>query len=154
MHIIERKIAYTIEAYRKFQGDQELISTVHNIGEACAQALQSGEKIILASGRSAADPQPIAGEFWSRFIVDRVPRPALVLTTDTSIFTACGNGHGFETVFAHQVEDQFCENVARVPSDQAQSMQEVYTVIGHTAFAIVGRSFLPISANSQNSKEI
>src|SRR5262249_43740726 len=35
--------------------------------------------------------------------VDREPLPAIALTTDTSLLTAAGNDHGFETIFARQV---------------------------------------------------
>ena len=38
-----------------------------------------------------------------RLEVERVPLPAIALTTDTSLLTAAGNDYGFETIFARQV---------------------------------------------------
>ncbi|HST65747.1 MAG TPA: SIS domain-containing protein, partial [Mycobacteriales bacterium] len=52
---------------------------------------------------SAADAQHLAAEFLSRYLVDRRPLPALALTTDTSVLTACANDLGFDEVFARQV---------------------------------------------------
>lgn len=110
MHIVEEEIAHTIAVYRKFQEDRELIAVVNGIGEACARALQSGHKILVAgNGGSAADAQHVSAEFVSRFTVDRVPLPAIALTTDTSILTACGNDYGFDTVFSRQVQALGCE---------------------------------------------
>jgi D-sedoheptulose 7-phosphate isomerase len=39
-----------------------------------------------------------------RYRRDRGAYPAVALTTDTSLLTACGNDFGFEQVFARQVE--------------------------------------------------
>src|SRR5262249_41534186 len=43
-------------------------------------------------------------EFVGRFIRDRIPLPALALTTDTSALTAIGNDYGFDQVFVRQVQ--------------------------------------------------
>ena len=68
--------------------------------EACINALQNGNKILLAgNGGSAADAQHIAGELVSRFMFDRPGLPAIALTTDTSILTAVGNDYGYEKLF-------------------------------------------------------
>ena len=73
--------------------------------KACVDSLKHGHKILLCgNGGSAADAQHIAAEFVSRFNLDRAALPALALTVDTSILTACGNDYGFEQVFARQVE--------------------------------------------------
>lgn len=72
-----------------------------------SQTLQNGGKIMLCgNGGSAADAQHIATEFVVRFRSDfnRRSLPALALTTNTSLITACGNDYGFENIFARQIE--------------------------------------------------
>ena len=67
-------------------------------------SLRAGNKVMLAgNGGSAGDAQHIAGEFLSRFRVDRHPLPAIALTTDSSVLTAIGNDYGYEQVFERQL---------------------------------------------------
>lgn len=69
------------------------------------ETIRQGKKILLfGNGGSAADAQHIAAELVVRYKKDRLPIPALALTTDTSLLTACGNDLGFEFVFARQIE--------------------------------------------------
>lgn len=105
MGFVDEEIANTIAVFRRFQQSPEVIAEVAKVGEACAAALNAGRKLLLAgNGGSAADAQHIAAEFVGRMTVDRVPLPALALTTDTSFLTAAGNDYGFETIFARQVQ--------------------------------------------------
>jgi len=68
------------------------------------ESLQQGGKLLwCGNGGSAADAQHLATECMVRLEVDREPLPAIALTTDTSLLTAAGNDHGFETIFARQV---------------------------------------------------
>lgn len=72
--------------------------------DVCAQAIQSGGKIILfGNGGSAADAQHLATELTIRYVSDRSPIAAIALTTDTSALTAAGNDLGFDQIFARQV---------------------------------------------------
>jgi D-sedoheptulose 7-phosphate isomerase len=75
---------------------------------ACAQALQSGHKLLLfGNGGAAAAAQHIATELVVRFNRDsghRRPMAAIALTTDTSALTAIGNDFGFDDLFARQVD--------------------------------------------------
>jgi D-sedoheptulose 7-phosphate isomerase len=64
---------------------------------------QGGKLFICGNGGSAADAQHLATECMVRLEVERAPLPAIALTTDTSLLTAAGNDHGFETIFARQV---------------------------------------------------
>lgn len=64
--------------------------------------LNLGGKILLCgNGGSAADAQHLAAEFLIRLRpnVNRIPIPAISLSTDTSTLTACGNDYKFDDVF-------------------------------------------------------
>lgn len=68
-------------------------------------AFKSGGKVLLCgNGGSAADAQHLAAELVGKLKLERPALPVIALTTDTSILTAVGNDHGFEQVFARQVE--------------------------------------------------
>ena len=70
-----------------------------------ARALEGGGTLFFAgNGGSAADAQHLAAEYVVRYSRNRKPLPAVALTTDTSLLTACGNDLGFDEVFARQVE--------------------------------------------------
>ena len=59
-----------------------------------------GTLLVCGNGGSAADAQHIAAEYVGRFLLDREPLPAIVLTVNTSALTAIANDYGFEQVFA------------------------------------------------------
>ncbi len=66
----------------------------------------NGKLMICGNGGSAAESQHMAAELTHRLsaAVERRALPAIALTTDTSLLTACANDHGFEHVFKRQVE--------------------------------------------------
>jgi D-sedoheptulose 7-phosphate isomerase len=75
------------------------------IAKRIAEVLRGGGKLLLCgNGGSAADAQHVAAEFVGRYRKNRIPLPAIALTTDTSILTAVGNDFDFADVFARQVE--------------------------------------------------
>ncbi len=68
------------------------------------ECLRNGNKVLaFGNGGSAADAQHLAAELVGRFARDRIPLPAMALTTDTSALTAIGNDFGFEEIFGRQV---------------------------------------------------
>ena len=72
------------------------------LAEAC---LAEGHRVLVCgNGGSAADAQHFAAELVGRFERDRRALPAVALTVDTSLLTAVGNDHGFDQIFARQVE--------------------------------------------------
>ena len=74
-------------------------------GEALAQALKSGRKVLSCGiGGSAADSQHFAAEMVGRFERERPGLPGIALTTDTSALTAIANDYDFDRVFSRQVE--------------------------------------------------
>lgn len=76
---------------------------------ACAELARDtiaaeGKLLFCGNGGSAADAQHLAAEYVVRLSRDRRALPAIALTTDTSVLTACANDLGYEQVFARQVE--------------------------------------------------
>ena len=59
---------------------------------------------FCGNGGSAADAQHLATEYVVRYRRNRRAYPAVALTTDTSLLTACGNDFGFDRVFERQVQ--------------------------------------------------
>jgi D-sedoheptulose 7-phosphate isomerase len=90
---------------------QRLLAACHQpILDAAAMikaAFQAGGKLMLCgNGGSAADAQHIAAELVS-VLTRSFPRPglpAIALTSNTSILSACANDFGFEGVFVRQVQ--------------------------------------------------
>jgi D-sedoheptulose 7-phosphate isomerase len=83
----------------------ECLPQLQAISDAIITALKSGKKILFfGNGGSAADAQHLAAEFVIRYRTNRRSLPALALSTDTSMLTACGNDFGFDTVFARQIQ--------------------------------------------------
>ena len=69
------------------------------------ETLRGGGTLWFAgNGGSAADAQHAAAEYVVRYREARRALPAVALTTDTSLLTACGNDLGFDEIFARQVE--------------------------------------------------
>ena len=68
-------------------------------------ALSNGNKILACgNGGSAADSQHFAAELVGRFERERLPLPAMALTTDSSILTAVGNDYSYKEIFSKQVQ--------------------------------------------------
>ncbi len=89
----------------KLQAAELLAQPISQAVELMFTALSNGNKILACgNGGSAADCQHFAAELVGRFERERLPLPALALTTDTSILTAVGNDYGFRDIFAKQVQ--------------------------------------------------
>jgi len=71
-----------------------VIKTYHN----------KGKVLLLGNGGSAADAQHIAAEFVVRFAKSRLSLPAIALSCNSSIITACSNDTEFNEVFRKQIE--------------------------------------------------
>ena len=82
-----------------------LLPELRDAAELAETCLAAGNRLLVfGNGGSAADAQHFAAELVGRFERDRRPLPAIALTVDTSLLTAVGNDHGFERIFARQVE--------------------------------------------------
>lgn len=88
-------------------GLEAFYPVIEEIASQISETIKRGNKIMLCgNGGSAADAQHIATEFIVRFRGDfnRRSLPAIALTTDTSLLTACANDYGYDEVFKRQVE--------------------------------------------------
>ncbi len=95
----------SLDGLTKAVRSTELLATTHTIARVVADALKSGNKLLLiGNGGSAADAQHIAAEIVGRYKQERAGWAAIALTTDTSALTAIANDYGFEQVFARQVQ--------------------------------------------------
>lgn len=83
----------------------ELATPIAAAVELMFTALSNGNKILACgNGGSAADCQHFAAELVGRFERERLPLPAMALTTDSSIMTAVGNDYSFKEIFSKQVQ--------------------------------------------------
>lgn len=82
-----------------------LADAVTAVAERVADAFEGGGKLLICgNGGSAGDAQHFAGEIMGHFLVHgRAARPAIALTTDSSVLTCIANDYAYEEVFAHQV---------------------------------------------------
>ena len=102
-NILRRSLADSIAAKEDFyrihkQKLFELVDWVVN-------CFKSGNKLMVCgNGGSAADAQHLAAEFVNRFLINRMPLPAIALTTDSSILTSVSNDFSYDDIFAKQVE--------------------------------------------------
>lgn len=104
--INQRILAHFQEsAELKIQAASVLAGPIEQAVELMFTALSNGNKILACgNGGSAADCQHFAAELVGRFERERLPLPALALTTDTSILTAIGNDYSYQEIFSKQVQ--------------------------------------------------
>ena len=104
-HVVQKQLAQSIATLEAVLADQSIADTIVTIAQLTAQALKSGNKLLVAgNGGSAADAQHLVAEFVVRLSENRAALRAIALTTDTSILTACANDFGFDQIFARQIE--------------------------------------------------
>ena len=91
------------EAVAQFEASS--LPKLEQIAAFVGTSIEKGGCVYLCgNGGSAADCQHIAGEFIGRFQRERVPFPAVALSTDTSVITCISNDYSFDDIFARQVE--------------------------------------------------
>ncbi len=103
--MIQNYLRTVAETMRRLTEDPAYPPLIEEIARLFCATLSTGGKLLLAgNGGSAADCQHLAGELVVRFRSDRPALPAIALTVDTSVLTACLNDFGPEPVFSRQVE--------------------------------------------------
>ncbi len=89
----------------KIQAASVLAQPIAEAVELMFTALSNGNRILACgNGGSAADCQHFAAELIGRFERERLPLPAIALSTDTSVLTAIGNDYGFHEIYSKQVQ--------------------------------------------------
>jgi D-sedoheptulose 7-phosphate isomerase len=102
---IAAQLAASRDVMARLAADESLIAAIEGVARRAVEVLRADGTILLAgNGGSAADAQHLAAELVGRFAYDRPGLAAIALTTDTSALTAIGNDHGFDRIFARQVE--------------------------------------------------
>jgi D-sedoheptulose 7-phosphate isomerase len=105
LDVVQNQIEESIVLKRKIK--DELSEKIIGISEILAECIKNGGKILLCgNGGSAADAQHFAGELVVRLSSDytRTAIPAIALSSDNFVLTACANDFGFEQVFSRQIE--------------------------------------------------
>jgi D-sedoheptulose 7-phosphate isomerase len=103
--LIKKGLAESIEIKNRVM--QTLVPKIVEVVKVLADCLKKGNKILLCgNGGSAADAQHLAAELMVRLRANsrNFPLPAIALSTDTSILTACANDFGFENIFSRQIQ--------------------------------------------------
>lgn len=98
-----------IEAFAKHKEAllflEKHIADIEDIAHRCITVIKGKGKIMVAgNGGSASDAQHFVAELVGRFKKNRMPLPAIALTTNTAIITAIGNDFGYDEVFWYQVQ--------------------------------------------------
>ncbi|MBS3078645.1 SIS domain-containing protein [Candidatus Pacearchaeota archaeon] len=89
-----------LEETLKFESDK-----IEEIANIIIDSVKNGNKIMICgNGGSAAESQHFAAELIIRFKRERKSIPAISLTTDTSVLTACSNDYSFSQIFSRQIE--------------------------------------------------
>ncbi len=105
IELVKEQFQASIELKKEAQ--KTFSRQIVGIAELLSKRLKQGKKIFFCgNGGSAADAQHLAAELVVRLRKDSKRRalPALALSTNPSILTACSNDLGFEQVFARQIE--------------------------------------------------
>jgi len=103
--ILMENLNESAELHREILRDESLIGNIYLSVQKIIEAIESGNKIIIAgNGGSAADAQHFVAELIGRFQLERNGFPAIALTTNTSLITALANDYSFDTIFARQLE--------------------------------------------------
>ncbi len=103
--LIEKELQESIDL--KNEVKEKLSEKMVEVAHALAECIRNGGKILLCgNGGSAADAQHFAGELVVRLSSDytRTAIPAIALSSDNFVLTACANDFGFEQVFSRQIE--------------------------------------------------
>ncbi|EMY77658.1 phosphoheptose isomerase [Leptospira weilii serovar Ranarum str. ICFT] len=84
-----------------------ILDDITKAGEMVSKVLQTGNTVYLCgNGGSSCDASHIAAELVVRYKSgnERKALPALSLSADSAVLTACSNDYGYEEVFARQIE--------------------------------------------------
>jgi D-sedoheptulose 7-phosphate isomerase len=107
MNFDEVRKALKSSAEVKMLMAETLTEKIAETAQKLSAVVQGGGKAIFCgNGGSAADSQHLATELVVRLSGNnnRQALPAIALTTNSSILTACANDYGFDQIFSRQIE--------------------------------------------------
>jgi D-sedoheptulose 7-phosphate isomerase len=105
IELIQKEIQESIKLKNRVK--DELPGKIVEVAQVLAECIKNGGKILLCgNGGSASDAQHLAGELVVRLSSDytRTALPAITLSSNDYVLTACANDFGFEQVFSRQIE--------------------------------------------------
>ena len=103
-HSIRQHFEEAEQVLRAFLADDRQLAALGQAGDAMAEAIRTGGKVIsCGNGGSMCDAMHFAEELTGRYRDDRRALPALSIS-DPSHLTCVGNDYGFDAVFARFVE--------------------------------------------------
>jgi len=105
INLIRKEIQESVELKNLVK--EKLSERIVEVAHALAVCIENGGKLLLCgNGGSAADAQHFAGELVVRLSSDytRSALPAITLSSNDYVLTACANDFGFEQVFSRQIE--------------------------------------------------
>jgi len=95
----------SVAVKQQYLNDSTEIDKLERLAKLCINALQQGNKILLAgNGGSASDAQHIAAELVGRFETQRPGLAAYAMNTNASSMTAIANDFSYEHIFARQLQ--------------------------------------------------
>ena len=153
---LETYFRASIETKSKILNEQVLKASIMELAKTSLETLKNGHKIIFCgNGGSFADAQHLAGEFVSRFMIDRAPLPALALGTNSSNLSAIGNDYGYEHIFARELSvianfgDLFLPISTSGRSRNILEAVKVAKANGIRSFGLTGETESPLSSEIQ-----
>ena len=96
------------------------------------RSIHNGGKIILCgNGGSAADAEHLAAEFIVRLKpnFNRASIPAVSLSSNTSIITACGNDYGFKKIFTRSLAGLYKKNDILIALSTSGNSENIIDVL-------------------------
>ncbi len=96
------------------------------------KSIHNGGKIILCgNGGSAADAEHLAAEFIVRLKpnFNRASIPAVSLSSNTSIITACGNDYGFKKIFTRSLAGLYKKNDILIALSTSGNSENIIDVL-------------------------
>ena len=167
---VRQLVLNSIETKLKIALNDESMRAIETAGNAVSSALLRGHKILIAgNGGSAADAQHFAAELAGKFMnPDRIPLPAIALTTNTSNLTAIGNDFGYSHVFSRQTRalgaqgDIFVgistsgnsDNIVSAVLTAKKMGLATIGLLGNNGGVVSGLCDLPIVVPSDNTQNI
>jgi D-sedoheptulose 7-phosphate isomerase len=102
---VKHRLQESVDVKKALLDDDNALALIETMAADMTKCLKNGRKVIFAgNGGSFADAIHLAGEFVSRFTMERGPMAGLALGGNNSILTAVGNDYAFEDIFVRELK--------------------------------------------------